>query len=214
MAKTETFDAMIAAWVDENPEAQDAIEENAETEAEAEESAVEDTAEEEAESEEESNEESLNDDEESENDSDESNDKDESKEEAPEAKTDEEDKKAKESSEREAQIRASMQADIDAYNKLYPNEAIEKIDDIPKALDFARMRRGGLSVEEAARYVRAGMKRDKSNGKEHIKASSAVKAGSHGIEGMTSEEYAIARSIFGDMPKKELEKLYNKTKST
>lgn len=216
MAKTETFDSMLSAWVESeeeqaeevNEEASEEAEEN--TEAEAEEV---DTAEEEAE--EEGDPASENSEEESaEEEAEESEEEEKPEEEAkPETKSDEEDNKEKESSDREAKIRASMQADIDAYNKLYPNDTIEKIDDIPNAIDFARMRRGGMSVEEAARYVRASLKKDKSNGKEHIKASSSVRASSHGIDGMTNEEYAIARDLFGDMPKKELESLFKRTRS-
>lgn len=215
MAKNETFDSMLSAWIESeeeqaaevNEEESEEAEEN--TEAEAEEV---DTAEEEAE--EEDDPASENSEEESAEEAEESEEEEKPEEEAkPEAKADEEDKKAKESSEREAQIRASMQADIDAYNKLYPNEAIEKIEDIPNALDFARMRRGGLSVEEAARYVRASMRKDTSNGKEHIKSASSVRASSHGIDGMTNEEYAIARDLFGDMPKKELESLFKRTRT-
>ena len=215
MAKTETFDSMLSAWVESeeeqaeevNEEASEEAEEN--TEAEAEEV---ETAEEEAE--EEGDPASENSEGESAEEAKESEEEEKPEEEAkPEAKSDEEDNTAKESSDREAKIRASMQADIDAYNKLYPNDTIEKIDDIPNAIDFARMRRGGMSVEEAARYVRASLKKDKSNGKEHIKASSSVRASSHGIEGMTNEEYAMARDLFGDMPKKELESLFKRTRS-
>lgn len=215
MAKNETFDSMLSAWVESeeeqaeevNEEASEEAEEN--TEAEAEEV---DTAEEEAE--EEGDPASDNSEEKSAEEAEESEEEEKPEEEAKaEAKSDEEDKKAKESSDREAKIRASMQADIDAYNKLYPNDTIEKIDDIPNAIDFARMRRGGMSVEEAARYVRASLKKDKSNGKEHIKASSSVRASSHGIDGMTNEEYAMARDLFGDMPKKELESLFKRTRS-
>jgi cobalamin biosynthesis protein CobT len=215
MAKNETFDSMLSAWVEsEEEQAEEVNEETSEeaeenTEAEAEEV---DTAEDEAE--EEGDPASENSEEESAEEAEESEEEEKPEEEAkPEAKADEEDNKAKESSDREARIRASMQADIDAYNKLYPNDTIEKIDDIPNAIDFARMRRGGMSVEEAARYVRASMRKDKSNGKEHIKASSSVRASSHGIDGMTNEEYAIARDLFGDMPKKELESLFKRTRS-
>jgi hypothetical protein len=214
MAKNETFDSMLSAWVEsEEEQAEEVNEETSEeaeenTEAEAEEV---DTAEDEAE--EEGDPASENSEEESAEEAEESEEEEKPEEAKAEAKSDEEDNKAKESSDREAKIRASMQADIDAYNKLYPNDTIEKIDDIPNAIDFARMRRGGMSVEEAARYVRASMRKDKSNGKEHIKASSSVRASSHGIDGMTNEEYAIARDLFGDMPKKELESLFKRTRS-
>ncbi len=216
MAKTETFDSMLSAWVESEEEQAEEV--NEETSEEAEENTEEeteevDTAEEEAE--EEGDPASENSEEESaEGEAEESEEEETPEEEAkPEAKSDEEDNKAKESSDREAKIHASMQADIDAYNKLYPNDTIEKIDDIPNAIDFARMRRGGMSVEEAARYVRASMRKDKSNGKEHIKSASSVKAASSGIEGMSKEEYAALRDLFPDMTKKEIESLYKRTRS-
>lgn len=217
MAKGETFDSMLAAWIETEDAAEEVNEETSEeTEVDTEEETEDvDTVEEEAEEEDDSASETSDDNEEAEEESEESEEEEEPEAEAKtEAKTDEEDKKAKESSDRESKIRLSMQADVEAYNKLYPNEAIEKIEDIPNALDFARMRRGGLSVEEAARYVRASMKKDKSNGKEHITSASSVRASSHGIEGMTNEEYAMARNIFGDdMPKKELESLFKRTRT-
>lgn len=190
------FDEMLAAWVDDT-EDEEATEDTAAED--AEEAEVKEEAEENVE--EKSNEESADD-----------TSADDSKTETKaETESGEEDNKAKESP--ESRIHNAMQADIDEYNRLFPNDKIEKIDDIPDALAFAKMRRGGLSVEEAARYVRGAVKRDTSNGKEHIKATSAQKASSSGIEGMSSEEYAAARQIFGDMPKKELESLFKRTRS-
>ena len=205
MANEAKFDALLAAWVDDTDDAEEAVDnaeaEDAEEGVETEE--AEETETEEAESE------SNEDDEEEETKSAEAETKTETK---AETKADAEDK-AKGASDRESKIRNAMQADVDEYNRLYPDDKIEKIDDIPDALAFAKMRRGGMTVEEAARYVRASMKRDKSNGKEHIRAASAQKASSSGIEGMTNEEYAAARQIFGDMPKKELESLFKRTRS-
>ena len=205
MANEAKFDALLAAWVDESEEVEEAVdnaeaedaEEGVETE-EAEETETEEVTEESAEEE---------------DDKSDSDAKAETKTETKaETKSDAEDT-AKGASDRESKIRNAMQADVDEYNRLYPDDKIEKIDDIPDALAFAKMRRGGMTVEEAARYVRASMKRDKSNGKEHIRAASAQRASSSGIEGMTNEEYAAARQIFGDMPKKELESLFKRTRS-
>lgn len=216
MAKGETFDSMLAAWIETEDAAEEVNEEMTEEAENTAEDEVEEVEEAETEEEEdtddgkeETEEEETLKEEESESEST-SADEEESE---PESNADEEDNKAKESSDRESKIRLSMQADVEAYNTLYPNEKIERIEDIPNALDFARMRRGGLSVEEAARYVRGSMKRDKSNGKEHIKSASSVKAASSGIEGMSKEEYATLRDMFPDMPKKELESLYKRTRS-
>ena len=203
MANEAKFDAILAAWVDESEEAEDAVDN---TEAEDAEEGVETEEAEETEAEEAESESAEEEDDKSDSDA-----RAETKTETKaETKADAEGT-AKGASDRESKIRNAMQADVDEYNRLYPDDKIEKIDDIPDALAFAKMRRGGMTVEEAARYVRASMKRDKSNGKEHIRAASAQKASSSGIEGMTNEVYAEARKLFPDMPKKEFESLFKQT---
>lgn len=134
---------------------------------------------------------------------------------AEETEADEENE-AKTATETKRDAQTMMSEDIAEFNRLYPKSQIKSIDDIPNAVDFAKMRMSGISVEDAARYV-MGTRQNasaKSSGKDHLTASVPKQTASSTIEGMTQEEYAMARSVFGDMSKKDIERLYKRTKST
>ena len=195
MANNATFDAAIAAWIDE-PEVEETVEETAEETTDA--STGEDT---------EDTAEDTTEDQETE----EENTKGE------EPKEVEKEKKADASNDEErdvdAKAKASMEDDLRAYKALYPSERIEKFEDIPNVLDFAKMRLGGLSVEEAARYTRLDTKVKKDSGKGHIVASAPKKAQVSGIDGLSDGEYRQLRDMFPDLTDKELNSLYNRTRS-
>ena len=209
MAKNDTFDSMLGVWLEDSESEKESTAE-AETESNGE---SEDTVEEDGNMESVGEEpENVSEDTDEESESEGTETVTEGEEDLSDTAEDGEDEKNDTSASTKAE--EAMKADLEAYNKLFPNEKVERLEDIPNVMDFVKMRVGGMTVEEAAHYTRLANKADKTNGKEHIRASAPKKAAGAGIEGMSDDEYRMARSVLGeDMSDKEIADLFRRTRS-
>ena len=216
MAGNESIDAMLEKWFADNPEAQEALASGEEATEEASETAATEDASEKKDAAEAKNTAS-----DKEADSGEKADGDKGIDPVESTETKDEGAETEKNAtddtrDKAAEAKAKMQADIAEYNKLFPNEQINDINEIPNAEDFAKMRMlAGFSVEKAAKYARGMTARTvKDSGKSHISSSAPKQTASSSIDGMTASEYEMARSVFGDdMSKSELESLFRRTKS-
>ncbi len=113
-----------------------------------------------------------------------------------------------------ARAREQAEQDIRELSRLFPEAGITCLEDMDAPARFAHLRAGGLTVEEAYlatnfnRLLRTREELHREAGKSHMRSARVAAVSCTGR--IPPAELLRARDMFGNLPDKEIERLYRK----